>query len=363
MDNKMQKKNLQILGIFTFIIYFVFLLHFLSASDLQASIACGGDNQTMIGCIGDTQLTSLVSVGLIQPAPPNQTNQSNQSNQTTIIVNNIVSGGGGGATTVVQENAQPGFTVSSEELSVLLTQGQVDTEQLTITNTQSTPLSIIIQPSASIQSFIKLSDDSFTLNPSESKTISIDVIATDTVTPNLYVGKLTLTAGGPEVDVFTAINVESKNPLLDVAINLPNTQIAPGETMLTGITLYNLGSSFGDVALEYLVEDDSGNVILNQTDTVAIQTQTSFIKNLIIPNDAPLGHYTLYVRAVYTGKIASASTGFDIVNVSPKEKIYIITIIGLVVLIAAFIGFIILKRVKKKYKQIKRIGLEDLMWK
>ena len=116
----------------------------------------------MIGCIGDTQLTSLVSVGLIQPAPPNQTNQSNQSNQTTIIVNNIVSGGGGGATTVVQENAQPGFTVSSEELSVLLTQGQVDTEQLTITNTQSTPLSIIIQPSASIQSFIKLSDDSFT---------------------------------------------------------------------------------------------------------------------------------------------------------------------------------------------------------
>ena len=171
------------------------------------------------------------------------------------------------------------------------------------------------------------------MNPSESKTISIDVIATDTVTPNLYVGKLTLTAGGPEVDVFTAINVESKNPLLDVAINLPNTQIAPGETMLTGITLYNLGSSFGDVALEYLVEDDSGNVILNQTDTVAIQTQTSFIKNLIIPNDAPLGHYTLYVRAVYTGKIASASTGFDIVNVSPKEKIYIITIIGLIVLI------------------------------
>jgi uncharacterized membrane protein len=110
------------------------------------------------------------------------------------------------------------------------------------------------------------------------------------------------------------------------------------------------------------MRDDNGNTILNETDTVAIQTQASLVKNFKIPSDAPLGDYILYVRADYSGKVASASAEFKIVNVSTKDKIYIITIFSLVLIIAGFIGFMIVRRINKNYKPVKRVDLEDLLW-
>ncbi len=358
----MQKKNVQIFLLLVLVICIVLTAKLISADD-QLYIGCGGDNQTMIGCLGDNQtFTTSTEVALQNVSlPANGTtiiNVTNVTNVTTIVIQG--GGGGGGGGTPYPVPSTPTFTLSTNSLKAFLKQGEIATQTITVTNigTQAASMSI----SNGLGTLARLSDTSFNLNPGESKIITIDFIARNDTPPDLYLGSFIFTSNGASLPAFAALEIESSNPLLDVAINLPNTQIAPGETMLAGISLYNLGSTFGDVALQYIIEDDSGNVILNQSDTVAIQTQSSFIKSLLIPANAPLGHYILYVKATYIGKIASASTGFDIVTVSPKEKIYIIIIIGLVVLITGFIGFIIIKRMKKRSKQIKRVGLEDLLW-
>jgi hypothetical protein len=356
-----QKKNL-VLPVFLILIACFFLASKFVSADLELAIPCGGDNQTMLGCLGDSQLyTTATEIAFANASAPagNGTTVINVTNVTTIVIQGGGGGGGGGGAPYAVPST-PTFTLSTNSLKAFLKQGEIVTQTITVTNigTQAASMSV----SNGLGALARLSDTSFNLNPGESKTITIDFIARNDTTPDLYLGSFIFTSNGASLPVFAALEIESSNPLLDVAINLPDTQIAPGETMLAGISLYNLGSTFGDVALNYIVEDDSGNVILNQSDTVAIQTQSSFIKSLLIPANAPLGHYILYVKASYIGKIASASTGFDIVTVSPKEKIYIIIIIGLVVLITGFIGFMIIKRMKKRSKQIKRVGLEDLLW-
>jgi len=356
----MQKKNLQI---FVLILIACFLLTTkVISADSELYIGCGsGDNQTFLGCIGDSQLystaTAVALANVSAPPAGNGTTIINVTNVTTII---IQGGGGGGGGYVPPSTAAPTFSLSTNSMKAFLKQGEIVTQMIVVTNNGAQAVAITISNGLGV--LARLSDTSINLNPGESKTIAIDFIARNDTVPDLYLGSIIFSSNGASLPVFAALEIESSNPLLDVAINLPDTQMSPGEIMLAGITLYNLGSTFGDVSLQYVIEDDAGRVILNQSDTVAIQTQTSFIKSLLIPNDAPLGHYILYVKANYIGKVASASTGFDIVNVSNKEKIYIIIIICLVVVMSGFIGFIIVRRIKKRYKQIKRVGIEDLLW-
>jgi len=349
----MRDENLKILLIILTILFFV---NFISASDSQLYQSCGGDNQTTIGCLGDSQFS--FTGYLVQSQ--NQTNQTLPSLLLTAN-NNALTG------QLIIISPTPSFSINPNELSVTLSQGEVKTEQTTITNNRNIPINIQLHPSSQIQSLVRMSDQNFTLNSGESKTISIDFIATEDLNPDLYVGKIQITSNdGTEQDLFIAMNVQSKGALLDVSSSIPAQfqQISPGDSLLAQINLFNLGSQPRvDVSLEYIIKDFNGTVIIDQNETVAVQTQAGFVRTFVMPPNADYGKYLLYVRAVYNGQVASASSDFEIVNISTNEKIYIIIIVGLVIIIAGFIGYIITRRIKRRYKQIKRIGLEDLIWK
>jgi hypothetical protein len=343
------------------IVISILILTSLIFADDQLTIFCGGDNQTMIGCLGDSQ---LYSAGLSAPMQtyPSPSNQSNQSNQTVIIINNGGGGGGGTNTITVPTNAPIPFTLSTNNIKTDIKQGQVSSENVTITNIGQQEINISI--TNQIGNLARLSSNYIDLKPGQSQVVTIDFIASMDTTPNLYIGSIIFQSGGSSQQLSAAIEVDSANPLLDVAINLPSqyNKVSPGDTILAGITLYNLGSSYGDVSMEYFIETQNGTIISNQTDTVAIQTQASFIKSLQIPNNAPFGNSFLYVRATYNGKLASASTGFQIVSTSNNEKVYITIIIILGILAIGIITFILAYRMKKHYKKIKRVEMEDLLF-
>jgi uncharacterized membrane protein len=292
--------------------------------------------------------------------------QQNQTQNQTITINNIVVSGGSSGIVTPQPPSASSFTINPNELSVSLRQGQVQTGQVTITNNQNTPIDIQLRPSSQIDSLVRISDVKFTLSPGESKIVTIDFIATNDLNPDLYVGKIAITSGSTEQDLFVAIDVSSSGALLDVSSSIPTQyqQISPGDSLLAQINLFNLGSTPRvDVNLEYIVKDFDNNIILDQNETVAVQTQASFIRTFAMPSNINYGKYIFYVRASYNGQVSSASSDFQIVNVSTNEQIYIIIIIGLVIILAGFIGYMIIRRIKRRYKQIKRIGLEDLIWK
>jgi len=327
------------------------LINFISASDPQLDIPTGGDSQTTIRGLGDLQLFITGSVANDTITPP----------ITPIIPPSpspSPSPGGGPSGTGAA------FTLDPETLQAFLTQGEIVTETVTIKNIGGQAITVNIT-NGRLEDLVRLSDDSVQLSPGESKSITIDLIAREDTIPDLYMGLITFQSGSTIQYLYIALEIETKNPLLDVAVNIPfqYQEVSPGEVLLAQFTLYNLGSTFGDVFLTYTIRDDNGNTILNQTDSIAIQTQASFVKNFQIPTDAQLGHYLLYVRADYAGKIASASTGFQIVSVSTREKVYIIIIIiSLVIIISGFIGFMIIRRINKHYKPIKRVDTEDLLW-
>lgn len=354
----MYTKKIQIFILFLIILS---LISFISAIDPQIDIPVLGDNQMTIRSFGDAQLYVTGSAGnaTVGVAPP--------TNNTIIITTpgppTAGGGGGGGGGGGAALGPTSMFTLNPDSLKAFLRQGEIVTQEFTITNNGPQPITINIT-SGKLGDLIRLSDNLITLNPGETRRISVDFIARDDTPPDLYMGHILFESGGTVQSLSVALEIETKNPLLDVAVTIPfqYQEVSPGQDMLAQFTLYNLGSTFGDVFLEYIMRDDNGNTILNQTDAIAIQTQTSFVKTFKVPSDALLGHYMLYVRADYSGKTASASAGFNIVNVSTRDKIYIITIFSLVIIIAGFIGFIILRRVNKNYKPVKRVDIEDLLW-
>lgn len=266
-------------------------------------------------------------------------------------------GGGGG--TIIKST----FGLDKEKISIILNPGQVRTEKITIKNTGSKVASITLNNQ--FQSLITLEEDSISLKPGESKEISLNVIVKEDVAPDLYVGKIIISSSSMEKEVLIAIEVESVGILLDVRAEILKEylKILPGDDILAEIRLFNLGEDDKrkDVVIEYSVKDYNGNEIAKEHESLAIETQATFIKRINTPEDAPYGQYILYVKAIYDNKTASSSDNFEItsVKITSREKIYILIIIILGIILSLIVYYILSK--KDKREKINRISIRRIM--
>ena len=267
--------------------------------------------------------------------------------------------GGGGIST------KKSFTLSIEEIKVSLKQGQVVTKNIIITNDGTQSLIFTIE-NPTLRDFLKISETSFELNSGESKTIILDIIIREDTFPNLYIGKLIIKADGLEKEILVAVEIESSDALFDVTLEIPKRylEVLPGEEILGEIKLYNLGELGRiDVKVEYIIKDENNNVVTTASDTIAVETQTSFIKSVLIPKNAKYGRHMFYVRITYNSKVASASTFFEIVEpgISEKEKLYIIFIIFLIMLLSIIVYYSVRHRIKSHRKIVKKVDIRDLL--
>ncbi len=277
------------------------------------------------------------------------------------------SSGGSVATTTLQKKA---LSIEKNQISVSLTPGEIKTEKVTIKNNKKQQINVEIKNL--LANFVILRDSSFSLNPDEEKTISADFVAREDVSPDLYLGKLIFEANGESQEILLAVQVKSSGVLLDVNVEIPKNyrEVLPGAEVLSNIKLFNLGGSAGreDVTIKYSVRDFNGNTIYEGTESLAVETQTSFVKKIPVDKDAKIGDYVLYVRAVYDNKVASATDTFRIVSriVTEREKIYIVAIIILAVALSLFIYLRINHQRKvhgKKFgkKRFERVDLSKII--
>jgi len=291
-----------------------------------------------------------------------QENLTAPSGGTTIVVSGGGGGGGGGG--IIPSNL---FSIDKSQLLVSIVQGSIDTEEITINNQDTKPLYFQIS-SDQLDNLAIINETNFSLNPGESKTILIDFIARDDTNPDLYLGKIKIVSGGTEKDVMVGLNIQSRGALLDVkAVIQPKYKIIePGNDVLVQVTMFNLGiSGRTDINVEYIIKDSNGNYVYDQNETVALETQASFIKDITTPSDINYGNYLVYVKTTYAGKVASATDSFQVVSsiVTNTEKIYIVIIIILIIILGAVIYYIIRhnKAHKKGYKKEEKIGLESFL--
>jgi len=273
------------------------------------------------------------------------------------------SGGGGGSSST----SSPTFALDKEQISVSLIPGQVITEEIIITNIGNQITSFKIENLFS--DFIVRGEEVIVLNPGESRTIPLYILARVDIIPNLYLGKIVISSGNLKKEVLISIEIESKGILLDVRAEIlaEYQRVLFGGEILTEIRLFNLGGELTkrkDILIEYIVRDYDGNEITKETESLAIETQATFIKRISLPKDIRLGNYVLYVRAIYNGKTASSSDNFEVVSstVSEREKIYIVIIIILSIIISSIVYYILRrKRGKSHEKATKKVDLGKIM--
>jgi hypothetical protein len=152
----------------------------------------------------------------------------------------------------------------------------------------------------------------------------------------LLLAQLILALASPLFRAASA--VQSTN--LDIEIPPEYGEIAPGGNLLFTIRVFNLATKGRiDVVLENSIINGQGRVVLTKSETVAVETQASFVRNIAIPSDMPLGNYKLQTRLIYPDSTSTVSERyFDITEKNDMLFIYILA--GSIILLLALIAFL-----------------------
>jgi hypothetical protein len=274
--------------------------------------------------------------------------------------------GGGGSSPIRVRN----FSTDKESIQVSLKQGETTYEEIIIKNKERSNLIFKISI-FDVEDFTKLSEEIFTLKPNEEKIIRIDFFAHEDASPNLYIGKLIIKTGTTQKDIPVAIEVESSEPLFDIKLKIPSQfkQIVAGDEVLAEIQLYNLGEiGRVDVNMDYIIKKEStGEVVLFEQDTLAVEEHIEFIKDFKIPENAELGSYIFYTRINYNDKVASATDTFKV----SKNFVVFFNRMKFVLLVFVIISLILLITIihnrrkeeekSKKYKVSNKYRLKKIV--
>jgi hypothetical protein len=255
-------------------------------------------------------------------------------------------GSGGGIITKFYEK----WIIDKEEIKVSLKQGQTKRKEFLIENVGTKKLKVNLENLKS-QDFFIISENSFELDVGETKKIFLDFIAREDVIPDLYLGKILLKTNEIEKEILIAIEIESKNSLFDVNIEIPREylQVFPGGSLLATINLFNLGGSKKvDVIVEYSIKNEEGFEIVSESDSIAVETQVSFIEEFEILENIPPGRYVLYIKVKYDNQIASGSSWFKVVG---KEKKSLFSFEFFIAFFLVFMIFLVYYYFKKYFKK------------
>ena len=255
------------------------------------------------------------------------------------------------------------FTIEPKTISVSLKQGTTKEEIIKIKNTGTRKASISIKEE-NLGSKIKIEEPFVELEVGEEKTLKIEFIAEEDATPNLYIGKLLVSSGKVEEEILVSIEVESKQALFDVKIEIPTQYkyIFPGEELIAKIEMFNLGGTRKlDVEVEYIIKNKDGINISRETETIGVETTASVLKTFQIPPNVNLGDYILYARVTYNNQVASATEWFSIIKKpffnKEDNKLIIYGTILLIIMVLIYALFEITKIKKANRQYISEITL------
>jgi hypothetical protein len=147
---------------------------------------------------------------------------------------------------------------------------------------------------------------------------------------------------------------------LEVQIAQTHKNIQAGEELWFTTKILNLaGTQRMDISLKYEILNSGGEIISSKTETVAIETQASFVGNLKVPENAMPGSYSLQVILIANSQEeASGKDSFTVIEDSEKTSkitIAIIILAGMVIIILAVYLSVKLKKISENILLRKKI--------
>ena len=90
------------------------------------------------------------------------------------------------------------------------------------------------------------------------------------------------------------------------------SRVAPGEFLPISVKLINFGQGQTvDVNVDYQILNSNNIVVLSNSETVAVETTASYVKNIQIPFDLPSGKYSALSSITYGGQLVPATSKFE----------------------------------------------------
>ena len=222
-------------------------------------------------------------------------------------------GGGGGGAIIPAEVTEADFSVSPSSLEFQLTLGDSSSKSITVANTGGQEISFSVSLFGESQ-YLGVSDNSFTLAPGQQKTI---VAAASGNKVGSYVGEIRISSGEITKTVPFLMEVESTQILFDVKLDILSEykQVVPGTTLRMQVTLINIGAGKNaQVEVTYLIKDTSGKIIHESSQSLAVEQQLSYLKEIKIPELASLGDHIAVIELRYSNSFAVSSELFKVVE-------------------------------------------------
>ena len=116
----------------------------------------------------------------------------------------------------------------------------------------------------------------------------------------------------PALFTKAADNLSLQNARIDTSSAGLSSKVAPGDFLPISIKLLNFGGGKKvDVIITYTLTNNKKEIIYSITETVAVETTASFVKNIQIPPNTPVGNYTAQASITYQDQIVPATTEFS----------------------------------------------------
>tara|TARA_Y100000310_G_scaffold341354_1_gene440227 strand:+ start:112 stop:1989 length:1878 start_codon:yes stop_codon:yes gene_type:complete len=277
-------------------------------------------------------------------------------------------GGGAGAETTSEITSQEAILLPPEPLLIDIipstfnidtTIGEREQIEITVTNTGTDRITLLIDQVA-LEDIVRFTETTLTLAPSESKTITVDLLVPEEA--GVYTGKISFSADARSKFALIALNVESERGLFDISVDIPDQykQIIQGDKVTSQITMIQAGlQQKVDVTLQYLIKDFNGDEFLRESETLAVFKQKSFRKTFQT-SGLPTGDYVIGVELVYPEGIATASSQFTVIDAfsvveDSTNDVNLVLIAAIVLFLVLVAGFLlVMHKYKKAFKRLEQ---------
>jgi hypothetical protein len=227
-------------------------------------------------------------------------------------------GGGGGGGSVGQKPVYfaptvDNFSVSEDSVGFDLAFEESDEKVIVITNDMDTKQQFILS-FRGIGNVMTLSEHDFVLDSGESKEVILYAVS-DRVA-GIKSGSLRIEGDGI-INVPVVVEISSHLVLFDgiLYINEKDKEVLPGQSLPVKVTLLNVANPRNvDVLLNFVVSDLEGNIISEESQTVAVEGKNSFNKEIFVPSSLEYGTYVLGMEVIYVDSVATATSLFYVVE-------------------------------------------------
>lgn len=246
--------------------------------------------------------------------------------------------GGGGDVFLPSEPDRPGLEPVTREIVVRLLPGESTDVTLRFRNNGSATGTY----NASVENitgFVSPDERSTTLAANETAALPFLIRAAENVSVDVYTGEIRIAwnEGVRSIPVTVIVRSQEQEELLDVQMNVLNVDIGQVQSDVGyRVDIFNLGGTDRvDITLHTRVSDANGTVVLERSETLAVETSLSAVRS--ITHDLAPGQYTLEVEAVYANRKATSSSTFTVAREAEQDILPFI-LAGVLLLTALLAG-------------------------